>query len=269
MNKPQIRFDGFTDAWEQRRLGNFVETIATGKSKFVSGTDKSVDRPYAVLGSTSVIGYDSEYDHTGDFILTARVGANAGNLYKHSGSVKISDNTVFIQSKNLDYIFYLLVKYNIKKLSFGTGQPLVKASELNNLDLLFPVHEIEQTKIGDLFRNLDRLLTLHQREYSKTLNIKKALLEKMFPKNGADVPEIRFAGFTDAWEQRILGDIGSTFTGLSGKTKEDFGHGEAEFVTYMNVFANPIAAANFTERVEIDGTQNEVKYGDVFFTTSS
>jgi type I restriction enzyme S subunit len=63
--------------------------------------------------------------------------------------------------------------------------------------------------------------------------------------------------------------MGTTFTGLSGKTKEDFGHGQAEFVTYMNVFANPIAASNGTECVEIDGSQSEVKYGDVFFTTSS
>jgi type I restriction enzyme S subunit len=82
-------------------------------------------------------------------------------------------------------------------------------------------------------------------------------------------PEIRFAGFTDAWEQRKLGALGATFTGLSGKTKEDFGHGDAEFVTYMNVFANPIATSNGTENVEIDGRQSSAQYGDVFFTTSS
>lgn len=72
-----------------------------------------------------------------------------------------------------------------------------------------------------------------------------------------------------SWEQRKLGDIGTTFTGLSGKTKEDFGHGEANFVTYMNVFSNPIADTNNIEAVEVDARQNSVKYGDVFFTTSS
>ena len=82
-------------------------------------------------------------------------------------------------------------------------------------------------------------------------------------------PKIRFKGFTDDWEQRKLGDIGSTFTGLSGKTKEDFGHGCAKFVTYMNVFSNPIATLDKTEPIEIDNKQNEVKYGDIFFTTSS
>ena len=76
-------------------------------------------------------------------------------------------------------------------------------------------------------------------------------------------------GNTLFWEQRKLGDIGETYTGLSGKTKEDFGHGDAKFVTYMNVFSNSIADSAMTESVEIDKKQNEVKYGDVFFTTSS
>lgn len=82
-------------------------------------------------------------------------------------------------------------------------------------------------------------------------------------------PAIRFPEFTTPWEQRKLGEIGSTFTGLSGKTKEDFGHGDARFVTYMNVYSNSIADLAMTERVEIDQTQNSVKYGDIFFTTSS
>ena len=72
-----------------------------------------------------------------------------------------------------------------------------------------------------------------------------------------------------SWEQRKLGSIGSTYTGLSGKTKEDFGHGEAQYITYLNVFQNTISDITMTDKVEIDTTQNEVKYGDVLFTTSS
>ena len=82
-------------------------------------------------------------------------------------------------------------------------------------------------------------------------------------------PKIRFKGFTKDWEQRKLGDMGSTYTGLSGRTKEDFGHGDAKFITYMNVFSNPVANLDMTESVEIDSKQNCVKAGDVFFTTSS
>ena len=87
--------------------------------------------------------------------------------------------------------------------------------------------------------------------------------------NTSKKPEIRFTGFNDDWEQRKLGEMGTTFTGLSGKTKEDFGHGDAKFITYMNVFSNPVADLNMTEAVEIDSRQNDVKAGDVFFTTSS
>ena len=85
----------------------------------------------------------------------------------------------------------------------------------------------------------------------------------------SNVPAIRFKDFTDTWEQRKLGDMGRTYTGLSGKTKDDFGHGQARFVTYMNVFSNPICNSEMTEPIEIDSKQNEVEIGDVFFTTSS
>ncbi|MDA5453484.1 restriction endonuclease subunit S, partial [Streptococcus thermophilus] len=83
------------------------------------------------------------------------------------------------------------------------------------------------------------------------------------------VPELRFKGFTDDWEQRKLGEVGNTFTGLSGKTKEDFGHGEGKFITYVNVFNNPVADLDGLESVEIDNKQFQVKAGDVLFTTSS
>ena len=87
--------------------------------------------------------------------------------------------------------------------------------------------------------------------------------------NNRRKPSIRFRGFTDDWEQRKLGDMGTTFTGLSGKTKDDFGHGDARFVTYMNVFTNPVSDPDRVEAVEIDKSQNAVQHGDVFFTTSS
>ena len=82
-------------------------------------------------------------------------------------------------------------------------------------------------------------------------------------------PRLRFKGFTNSWEQRKLGEIGDTYTGLSGKSKDDFGHGQAKFVTYMNVFTNPIADTNMLEPIEIDERQSQVMKGDVFFTTSS
>ena len=159
-------------------MGAAVNSIDTGKSKF---DKEGSSGNYAILGSTSVIGYDTEYDYEGDFILTARVGANAGSLYRHTGKVKISDNTVFIQaSENIEFLYHLLTQFNIKKLSFGTGQPLVKTSELKNLELMMPTDTKEQIKIGDCFKALDNLITLHQRKLDAMKKYKKGLLQQMF-----------------------------------------------------------------------------------------
>jgi len=116
----------------------------------------------------------------------------------------------------------------------------------------------EQRKIGELLTRLDHLITLHQRQpflhSTPEISLTVQLIHPFY---------------TSSWEQRKLGDVGETYTGLSGKTKADFGHGQARFVTYMNVFSNPISNPEMTEPIEIDPKQNEVEVGDVFFTTSS
>jgi len=173
---PEIRFKGFTDAWEQRELSSLTEYISTGKSRFVI---KEFGE-YAILGSTNVIGYDDAYDYDGNFILTARVGANAGQLYRYSGKVKITDNTVFLMSDRSQFIYYALTHFDLRRLSFGTGQPLVKSSELQKLKLCVPVSKSEQEKIGEIFNNIDNIITLHQRKLDKLQDMKKGLLQKMF-----------------------------------------------------------------------------------------
>lgn len=177
---PEMRFKGFDDAWEQRKLIDAVENIGTGRSTFKIGIEYSEKTPYEVLGSTSVISYSSDFDHSGNFVLTARVGANAGKLYKYSGNVKISDNTVYIQSRNLSFVFYLLIEYDLKKLSFGTGQPLIKVSELKKIKLLFPQKIEEQEKIGEFFQQLDNSITTQQRKLNLIKDLKKGYLQKMF-----------------------------------------------------------------------------------------
>ena len=241
---PAIRFAGFTEAWEQRKLSELTENIDTGKSKFVSKDSGN----YEILGSTSVIGFDDSYDYEGDFLLTARVGANAGNLYRHAGKVKISDNTVFIQGSHIDFLYYLLEKFDSKRLSFGTGQPLVKASELRVLSLKVPSDDQEKDVIGDYFKRLDNLITLHQRKYEKFTNVKKSMLEKMFPKNGSNVPEIRFKGFTEAWEQCKLSDLVDVIDGDRGKNypiESDFDiSGHTLFLNASNVTTDGFAFDN-------------------------
>lgn len=209
---PAVRFPGSTDDWEQRKLGDVVKNIGTGNSKFQI-QEKSSDASYAILGSTSVIGYDNNFDFEGNFVLTARVGANAGTLYQHSGKVKISDNTVYIQSDNPSFLYNLLNRFDLKKLSFGTGQPLVKSSELKKLALNFPNKE-EQEKIGNFFNQLDYTIALHQRELDNLKATKQGFFGKMFPKEGGKVPEVRFPGFVDDWNQRELSEVSKMFDNL-------------------------------------------------------
>ena len=189
--------------WEQRKLSDVVDSVDTGKSKF---DKEGSSGEYPILGSTSVIGYDAEYDYEGDFILTARVGANAGSLYRHAGKVKISDNTVFIQaSQNIEFLYQLLIRFDIKRLSFGTGQPLVKASELKRLELMMPTDMEEQMRIGVYFKNLDHLITLHHR--------KCVVLRKMK---------------VNDWEQRKVSELCSISTGKSN-TQDKSEDGEYPF----------------------------------------
>ncbi|KRO06317.1 hsdS3 protein [Levilactobacillus parabrevis] len=157
------RFRGFNDPWEQRKLKDLSTDIGTGKSIF-SKLSKSNINDYKVLGSTSIIGYSDDFDYEGNFILTARVGANAGNIYRESGKVKISDNTVFIKAIQSDFLYYVLMNFNLKRLSFGTGQPLIKSSELKNLKLQVSVSDSERKKLGLLFVTTDNLIVANERQ---------------------------------------------------------------------------------------------------------
>lgn len=214
---PRLRFPGFTDDWEQRKVSDEVDSIDTGKSKF----NAMESGEYEILGSTGVIGYDTSYDYEGDFLLTARVGANAGTLYRHSGKVKITDNTVFLQGTHIDFVYYLLDKIDLKKMSFGSGQPLIKASELKSLELYMPAFNDEKEQIAIYFSKLDNLITLHQRQLDNLKNLKKGCLQKMFPRYGETKPELRFPGFTDDWEQRKVSEI-TKFHKQGFYTTEDY-----------------------------------------------
>lgn len=156
----------------------------------------------------------------------------------------------------------------LRPLMQGIKVTSISKTNLKNTILQFPKELEEQKRIGKLFIKLNRTITLHEEKQRQLEQLKKALLQKMFA-DETGYPVLRFKGFTEKWEQRKLGEIGETFSGLSGKNKNDFGHGDANFITYMNVFSNSIADLRGTEHVEIDSKQNQVIYGDILFTTSS
>ena len=262
---PSIRFKGFTDPWEQRKLGELVDVCSGRDYKHLSeGSIPVYGTGGYMLSVNDALSYDRDAIGIGrkgtidrPYILKAPFWT-VDTLFYAIPREKVDLNFVFDIFQNIDW----------KKKDESTGVPSLSKTAINNIDVLAPKHGEQQT-IGQFFATIDTLITLHQRKYNKLLNVKKSMLEKMFPKNGSNIPEIRFKGFTDPWEQRKLGEMGQTYTGLSGKTKDDFGHGQARFVTYMNVFSNPVSNPEMTEPIEIDPKQNEVEVGDVFFTTSS
>ncbi|WP_275338608.1 restriction endonuclease subunit S [Enterococcus faecium] len=292
--QPEIRFPGFTEAWEQRKLGEIAQKvsvgIATSSSEYF--TDKETGVPFVKNQNVKENWIDDsdlefithEFDEanrnkrlkTGD-ILTVRTGYPGLSAVVPSHLEGAQTFTTLITRLKQETALpeYVSAFINsdagmkqITGMEAGGAQKNVNAGILQNLLIDLP-SLAEQKAISDCTKLFDTTITLQQRKLDLLKETKKGFLQKMFPKNGAKVPEIRFPGFTEDWEERKLGGIGKTYTGLTGKSKEDFGHGDAKFVTYMNVFQNPKATLEQLENVEIDPRQNEVKKGDVFFTTSS
>ena len=228
--KPAIRYAEFNDVWEQCKLCEISKSLEyglnaaskkyDGKNKYLRITDINDETrlfsDYDLTSPDVDLVDVEEYKLCKGEILFVRTGASVGKTYIY----RCSDGLVYyagflVRAKiktnyDADFVFQntLTEGYSrfVRITSQRSGQPGINAQEYG--EYLFPIPETEeQSKIGRLFRYLDNLITLHQREYDKALNIKKAMLKKMFPKSGEDRPEIRFKGFTDAWEQRKLGDV--------------------------------------------------------------
>lgn len=285
---PELRFAGFTDAWKQRKVGGIASetygggTPSTSNDEYWNGsvpwiqssdlTEHQVSgvMPRKQISKAGLMSSAAKIVPENSLAIITRVGV--GKLAVMPFSYATSQDFLSLSNLKTDVWFsaYLLYKKLQSELNSVQGTSIKGITKDELLAKVVSVPELkEQVAIGTFFKELDKLITLHQRKVDKLVIIKKSMLQKMFPNNGFNVPEIRFAGFTDAWEQRKLGEVGSTYTGLSGKSKVDFGHGEGRYVTYMNVFTSAISSSKMVEPIEIDAKQNEVKVGDVFFTTSS
>ena len=230
--KPQIRFAKFKDTWEQRKLGDMGTTFTglSGKTKedFGHGDAKFItymnvfSNPVADLKMTESVEIDTKQNcvKAGDVFFTTssetpeEVGMscvmpeNADNVYLNSFCFGYRP----VEKFDLNYLAYVLRADSFRKemafLAQGISRYNISKNKVMDVEIPVPILA-EQSKVGQYFRNLDHLITLHQRKYDKLTKVKKSMLEKMFPKNGANVTKIRFKGFTDAWEQRKLGEIGS------------------------------------------------------------
>ena len=225
--KPALRFKGFTDPWEQRKLG---EIAVFSKGVGYSKNDLCEEGTPIILYGRLYTKYE-----TCIFDVNTFVKEKAGGVYSKGGEVIVpasgetaedisiasvvvkpgillgGDLNIVSPTAEYDSAFLALTissgathKY-LSSLAQGKSVVHLHNADIQSVSAKFPTKR-EQEKIHLLFGKIDTLITLHQRKYEKLVNIKKSMLDKMFPKNGASVPEIRFKGFTDPWEQRKLGD---------------------------------------------------------------
>ena len=233
--KPALRFKGFTDPWEQRKFSDI--TFPAGEKN----RDNLPLESYSITNEHGFIPQDEKFENGGTmreadkrmyYIVSPNSFAynpariNVGSIgYQNTGKDVIVSSLyeVFKTSDDVDdrLLWHWFKSPDFQKLIFQLQEGGVRLyfyyDKLCMGTVSLPSLE-EQRKIGQFFDSLDTLITLHQRKYEKLVNIKKSMLDKMFPQNGASVPEIRFKGFTDPWEQRKLGDISEIKTGPFGST---------------------------------------------------
>ncbi len=215
-NTPNIRFKGFHDEWEQRKLGEICE-VTMGQSPDGSTYSDEPSDYILVQGNADLkdgwvfpriwTTQKTKTAQAGDLIMSVR--APAGAMGKTAYDVVLGRGVAGI--KGNEFVYQTLVKFDSdgywKKLAAGSTFESINTDTVKGATLSIPQDVEEQEKIGHYFFNLDTLILLHQRKCDEVKQLKKFMLQKMFPKSGEQVPEIRFAGFTDAWEQRKLGEV--------------------------------------------------------------
>ena len=217
---PEIRFAGFTDPWEQRKLGELFEesderasdreilSVSVANGIYPASESDRETNPGASLANYKIV-------HFGDVVYNSmRMWQGAVDASRYDGIVSPAYVVARPNSEVYARFFARLLRQPMllkqyQQVSQGNSKDtqVLKFDDFASIGISMPASENEQRRIGGFFDRLDSLITLHQRKYDKLVVFKKSMLEKMFPKDGESVPEIRFAGFTDPWEQRKLGEL--------------------------------------------------------------
>lgn len=296
---PAIRFKGFSDTWEQRKFDEVFDctipnnTLSRAELNYESGSVRNIH--YGDI----LIKYGSVVDVQNDEIpfATGKSNDDFKGALLQDGDIIIADtaedettgkaceignsqgldvvsglHTMVCRPRNkmaLGYLGYYLNSdaYHHQLLPLMQGIKVLSLSRTNvqKTMVCYPKSKAEQQLIADCFRNLDNLIALHQRKYEKLHNIKKSMLEKMFPKNGSNVPEIRFKGFTEAWEQRKVGEVSESYSGgtPSVGVKEYYG-GQIPFIRSAEINSE-ITELFLTEEGLKNSSARLVAVGDILY----
>ena len=284
---PAIRFKGFSDAWEQRKLGELVDRVVRKNTNNESTLPLTISAQYGLVDQITYFNNRVASRDVSNYYLVL----NGEFAYNKStsdgypfGAVKRLDlyekgvlSTLYIvfspkKEQQVDSDF-LTVFFDTDRWHKGVAERAaegarnhgllnISAEDFFDIDLSVPKDVAEQKQIGAFIRQLDNLITLHQRKFEKLTNVKKSMLEKMFPQNGCSYPEIRFKGFTDAWEQRKLTEFVEFFSGLT-YTPNDVQENGTLVLRSSNVSNGEVVDAdNIYVNPQVVNSEN-VKVGDI------
>lgn len=224
-NTPELRFEGFTEPWGQRKVADVANRFDNLRVPVTASLRVPGTTPY--YGANGIQDYVEGSTHDGEFVLVAEDGANDLKNYPVrfvNGRIWVNNHAHVLQAKSEiadnKYLAYSISQVNIESLLVGGGRAKLNAEALMGINFYLPTFA-EQKAIGDYFAAFDSLITLHQCKYERLQHLKQALLQKMFPKPGELVPELRFDGFAEPWEERKLGEIGEVKTGNTPSTANE------------------------------------------------
>ena len=281
---PAIRFAGFTDPWEQRKLGEIV-SIGAGAPPSAFSAGNFLYVKVDDLNESSHFQFDSAQRvdantavkpiRKGSIIFAKRGAAILGNKVRVLGKTAYIDtNMMALEPRGVDadFLWLFINQTGLYRIADTSTIPQINNKHIEPYPVDIP-NMAEQQAIGTFFSRLDDLITLHQRKYDKLVVFKKSMLEKMFPKDGESVPEIRFAGFTDPWEQRKFGDVADIKTGPFGTLlhAEDYVDDGIPIVTteHFKTGALPKDKEGIPQVSEEDAKRLEqyrAKEGDILFS---
>lgn len=231
---PELRFKGFTDPWEQHKVSELADRYDNLRIPITASERVTGETPY--YGANGIQDYVKGFTHNGEFVLVAEDGANDLQNYPVQyvdGKVWVNNHAHVLQAKeeivDNKFLTNALKHTNIEPYLVGGGRAKLNADVMMKINFKVPTLP-EQVQIGKFLDNLNHLITLHQRKVAKLKELKQGYLQKLFPKNGSKFPQLRFAGFSDAWEKRKLGEIADIRGGGTPSTsKPEYWDGEIDW----------------------------------------
>lgn len=278
MGKPKIRFRGFNDDWEQRKLGEIVD-IYDGVHQTPDYQDSGIMflsvENISTLRSNKYISLEAferdykVYPEKGDILMTRIGDIGTTNVVENTEKVAFYVSLALLKAKTTNPYFLSNAMKNevfqkeLRQRSLLTAIPQkINKDEIGKTDISITVNPEEQEKIGEYFKNIDYLITLHQRKCEETKKIKKYMLQNMFPQEGEKTPRIRFEGFTDDWEQRKLGDVFEQTSNLVNPKEDEI---ELWSLTVEDGLTKKSDRYNREFLVKKDDIFKEVRPGDIVY----